>query len=232
MFRYEAQPLTESCTEKLADTTHVCVGISPFNSYYSAQRIASLVEWAVDTYPAAHFFVPDEGPAYTFQACGYTPQKAAQKARKQAKCVVNRIIMGMEEAGLEPDEDLIVTAATLRESSRYMDLAAQARRMFADDAVFREATMTTSEWVLAGYLPAGTTPTLAQKELAVQYFLDELPMFLDTPGILGVENSTFVYHQRVPFLVRLFSGELDIHPAPGQSFTVLADVADLVHAHA
>lgn len=218
---YTASPLTPACEKRLTDCTHVCVGVSPFNGYFTAGRIAELVAWALEAYPDSHFFVPDEAPAYTFMALGYEEKKARHKARRQGQYVVNKIKTGMELAGIEPDETRILTAARLRENPRYVELAAHVRERFEDDPMFREETMTTSEWVLAGYLPAGQAPTQEQKLLAVQYFLDELPLFLDTPGIVGVPTSTFVYHQRVPFLEKLYTGGIGLEVSTGQSFTVL-----------
>lgn len=226
MQEFKATPLTPVCRQRLEGCRHVCVGISPFNGYFNADRIAELVAWARTTYPHSHFFVPDSSPAWTFMALGYDERKAHHKARRQGQYVVNKVKTGLSAVGETSPEDYVITVSSLQATNaRYRELAAEARRRFDTEPDFREAVLTTSGWVLQGYLPAGQTPTLEQSELAAQYFLDELPLFIDTPGMVGVESSTFVYHQRVPFLQRLYSGELSWHADPGQSFTVLEAVA-------
>ncbi|ALV33206.1 hypothetical protein AS200_15080 [Streptomyces sp. CdTB01] len=61
-------------------------------------------------------------------------------------------------------------------------------------------------------------------ECAVRYFLAELPLFVDTPAIVGAEVSVFCYHRPPAVLRRLYGRELAWHPAPGQGFAVLASL--------
>ncbi|MEV6291441.1 tRNA-dependent cyclodipeptide synthase [Streptomyces sp. NPDC051896] len=41
-----ASPLSTTCAEILSQADHACIGVSPFNSYFSVGRIRQLAEWA------------------------------------------------------------------------------------------------------------------------------------------------------------------------------------------
>jgi tRNA-dependent cyclodipeptide synthase len=56
---------------------------------------------------------------------------------------------------------------------------------------------------------------------AVRYLLTEIPLFLDTAGIVSQEASVFCYHQRVQFLDDLFKRKLPIQPSIGQGFVIV-----------
>jgi cyclo(L-tyrosyl-L-tyrosyl) synthase len=75
--------------------------------------------------------------------------------------------------------------------------------------------------VLSGKLPEGSAPSEQQVECAVRYFLAELPLFVDTPAIVGAGSSVFCYHQPPDVLRRLYGRELSLRPAPGQGFAVV-----------
>ena len=63
----------------------------------------------------------------------------------------------------------------------------------------------------------------------MRYFLAELPLFLDTPSIIGAQTSVFCYHRPPDVLCRLYAGRLGWRPADGQGFAVVVpDGADTV----
>ncbi|MFC0542508.1 tRNA-dependent cyclodipeptide synthase [Kutzneria chonburiensis] len=201
---------------------HACIGVSPFNGYYTAERIAALAAWARRTFSDFHFFVPNEPAAYTLEALGYEPARARHKARRQGNLVLNRIGRALADIGVRDAGRRVLDSARLQDNAAYHRIHDDVIRLFQSDNVFRDQTMASSEWVLAKRLPAGQEPTERQRLLAVRYFLAELPLFLDTPGIVGVSSSVFVYHQRVSFLERLYLGSLARRPVPAQGFLVLS----------
>ncbi|RZS39241.1 cyclo(L-tyrosyl-L-tyrosyl) synthase [Herbihabitans rhizosphaerae] len=219
---FNEEPLTPNCESVRESGAHACVGISPFNGYYTASRIADLVAWAKRSFDYYHFFVPDAAAAYTLEALGYEPKKARQKARRQGNLVYNKISRALAEQGVHDAKRHILDSARLDTNPRYRELHAEVTGLFEKDEEFRTETMGSSEWVLAKRLPPGCSPTPRQRELAVRYFLAELPLFLDTPTIVGRPSSVFVYHQRVTYLERLYQGELARRPDLAQGFLVVA----------
>ncbi|GLZ36939.1 tRNA-dependent cyclodipeptide synthase [Actinokineospora sp. NBRC 105648] len=218
-----AAPLTESCARPLASREHVCIGVSPFNSYFSVQRIADLARWARRSFDSFQFFVPDRVAAHTLRALGYPPERAEHKAARQGQYVHNKICRALAEVGITDVAGYILDSATLLGNSAYQRLSLRVHTEFADNPEFAEQCMQASGWVLEKRLPAGTPATREQLTHAVRYFLAEIPMFLDTVAIAGVSSSVFAYHQRVGFLERLYQHELALTPHPAQGFVVLTE---------
>ncbi|MFJ8916500.1 tRNA-dependent cyclodipeptide synthase [Amycolatopsis sp. NPDC102389] len=214
-------PLTEHCADPLARAEHVCLGVSPFNSHFTVERIADLARWAMSAFRGFHFFVPDGPSAFTLEALGYDSVRAAQKAQRQGNYTRNKIIRALEQVYPGDARTLILDAAVLETDPAYLGLLSEAHQRFASDSEFAEQCLGATGWVLDRRLPEGRHPSRDQLRSAVRYFLAELPMFVGTVAVAGVESSVFAYHQRVAFLERLYRGELSWRPMPGQGFVVL-----------
>ncbi|KFU80861.1 cyclo(L-tyrosyl-L-tyrosyl) synthase [Amycolatopsis lurida] len=214
-------PLTEHCADPLARAEHVCLGVSPFNSHFTVDRIADLARWAMSAFRGFHFFVPDGPSAFTLEALGYDPVRAAQKAQRQGNYTRNKIVRALGQICVPDPHALILDAAALEADSAYLGLLSEAHHRFATDPEFAEQCLGATGWVLDRRLPEGEHPTRDQLRSAVRYFLAELPMFVGTVAVAGVGSSVFAYHQRVAFLERLYRGELSWRPLPGQGFVVL-----------
>ncbi|WP_197972453.1 MULTISPECIES: tRNA-dependent cyclodipeptide synthase [Streptomyces] len=215
-------PLSGRCAEVVERAEHACFGISPFNSYFSTARIRELAAWGLERFERVDFFVPDAPSAYTFEALGYAPEKAAWKARRQGQYTRNKIVTALDSLGQADAGQRVLGWAELESNAEFGQLHASGRRRYAQDADFRAACREATVWVLAGKLPAGQAPDEEQVEHAVRYFLAELPLFIDTPSIVGAGTSVFCYHQPPAVLRRLYGGELSWRPAAGQGFAVVA----------
>ncbi|MFD7446754.1 tRNA-dependent cyclodipeptide synthase [Streptomyces sp. NPDC059909] len=216
-------PLSGRCAEAVERAEHVCFGISPFNSYFSTARIRELAAWGLDRFERVDFFVPDVPSAFTFEALGYAPGKAAWKARRQGQYTRNKIAIALGSLGVTDNTEARVLGwAELEANAVFGRLHAGGLRRYGEDVAFRDACREATGWVLAGKLPAGQAPDEEQVERAVRYFLAELPLFIDTPAIVGAETSVFCYHEPPAVLRRLYGGELSWRPAAGQGFAVVA----------
>ncbi|ANZ41516.1 tRNA-dependent cyclodipeptide synthase [Lentzea guizhouensis] len=214
-------PLTEHCAAPLRSGVHVCVGVSPFNSYFTVERITALARWALREFESFHFFVPDQAAVYTLEALGYDPGRAQRKAARQGQYVVNKICRALRDVGVDYPEHHLLDGSALARNEMYRELLRGAHAWFMTDDVFAQQCLDATRWVLDRRLPDGQAPTDEQLHCAVRYFLAELPMFIDTPAIARVESSVFAYHQRVAFLERLYARELAWVPNPAQGFVVL-----------
>ncbi|MGP3979829.1 tRNA-dependent cyclodipeptide synthase [Streptomyces sp. KR80] len=215
------EPLSADCAAVVERGEHACFGISPFNSYFSTTRIRDLAAWGLRRFQRVHFFVPDAPSAFTFEALGYAPQKAAWKARRQGQYTRNKISSALRSLGLTNPEARLLGWAELETNAAFGRLHEHGLKRYAVDPGFRDACREASRWVLAGKLPHGQQPDQEQIERAVRYFLAELPLFLDTPSIVGARRSVFCYHQPPDVLRRLYAGELSWRPAAGQGFAVV-----------
>jgi cyclo(L-tyrosyl-L-tyrosyl) synthase len=96
---------------------------------------------------------------------------------------------------------------------------------FEDSADFRDACLDATAAYLRAHTLRGDLPWHERLDLARNYFLNEVPVFLDTPGILGVGTSMYGYHLLTPFQHRLYDGDFVLKPAAGQGRLVLAERA-------
>ncbi|MGW5051418.1 tRNA-dependent cyclodipeptide synthase [Actinokineospora sp. NPDC004072] len=218
---FHARPLSIQCKQSLTHRTHVCFGISPFNGYFTTERITELAQWGLGEFSAVHFFVPDVPAAYTLEALGYPRERAAHKARRQGQYLRNKIVRALTELGVSEPDRLILGWSELDANRRYRRLLGEARRLFDRDPRFRAACLEASRWALDQRLPPGSEPTADQLRTAVHYLLTELPLFADTRGIVGTTSSVFCYHQCIPFLHQFYRGELAWRPTAGQGFAVV-----------
>ncbi|MER5918498.1 tRNA-dependent cyclodipeptide synthase, partial [Streptomyces sp. NPDC001982] len=95
-----ATPLSGRCADAVARAEHACFGISPFNSYFSTARVRELAAWGLARFERVDFFVPDAPSAFTLEALGYTPEKAAWKARRQGQYIRNKIVTALKSLGV------------------------------------------------------------------------------------------------------------------------------------
>lgn len=217
----ELTPMSAQCGDVMARAEHACIGISPFNSYFSTERTRALAAWGRERFAQVDFFVPDAPSAFTFEALGYSPERAAWKARRQGQYTRNKIRTALTGLGVADPEDRILGWAELDGNDAFAQLHQRCRELYQDDETFGAACREAAGWVLSGKLPDGSSPSEQQVECAVRYFLAELPLFIDTPAIVGSGSSVFCYHQPPDVLRRLYGRELSLHPAQGQGFAVV-----------
>lgn len=121
-------------------------------------------------------------PTPTLLALGYSSKEATWKARRQARYVINKTERALEAVGLsrESASDIILTWE---------------KDGYESDAGFRKDCQDAASWVLEKRLGNATARTDVDLDLAAKYLLSEMPLFVDSPGILEKESSVFVYHQ-------------------------------------
>lgn len=218
-----AKPITPACEDSLNGREHICFGISPFNSYFSESRIESLAKWGSQHFQSMHFFVPDAPTVYTLEALGYDSEKAAWKARRQCQYLQNKITKALAKIGLSPDEiaKMILNWGALQKNPHFLDLSARVNQDFESDEIFRADCISATSWILEGRVPHGAEISEQQRLHAVKYLLAEIPLFLDSAGIVGLSSSVFAYHQCIPFIERLIAGKYTPKRNGRQGFVVV-----------
>lgn len=187
---------------------HALLGVSPFNSYYSEQKINKLIHFARENFKDFHLFVPNTLPYFNFIAMGYQPNKARIKTKRQWNYLKNKITRAFVTAGFSTKDflDKIITTEEITDNNiAYNQLLKLCFEKYENDISFKEDCLNASKVMLKDY-PDKDKPV--RVELAVQYLLRELPLLLDTPTILGVTSSVFVYHEQIDFFKKLY-GDCD-----------------------
>lgn len=200
------EPAAANCSKLLQDKEHALIGISPFNSYYSEKRIADLIKWGMNNFKDFHLFVPDTLPIFNFLSLGYSEGKAKSKSKHQWNYLKSKISKAFMANGFGeyPASKVITINDTepLSNNEIYKDIHEKCLYRYRNDQAFKEKCLKASESIFSN--PLDPTKNNINFEIAVQYILGELPIALDTPKILGVKSSLFIYHDNIDFFVNLY----------------------------
>src|SRR5690348_5207309 len=100
----EAVAASPNCQRLLAGGRHMLFGVSLFNSFFSAARLAELARWALVRFDSVHFLVADRPSTHTLIALGYPPERARAKVGQEGRLARNRVRRALTNAGaVDPD---------------------------------------------------------------------------------------------------------------------------------
>ncbi len=220
------EPVTRICAEILSAREHAVIGISPFNSYFSEQKITELVAWAKESFSTFHVYVPDGPARFTLEALGYPESKARKKANRQGRWLLNKIRRSLDAAGVPENavDEAILCSKSLDGHHAYVRLLDDVESVCDRDIEFREGCIETSRWVLNGQADEVEEVTHDMLASAVRYFKAELPLFMKSPALVGVNSSVFVYHQCPPFLEELLNTKRGCFINERQGFVIVTAV--------
>ncbi|WP_286829263.1 MULTISPECIES: tRNA-dependent cyclodipeptide synthase [Kordiimonas] len=219
------QPVSKACAAIYAERQHAVIGVSPFNSYFSEERLRALFTWANETFEAFHIFVPDTATRYTLEAVGYDPVRAKKKARRQCRYLLNKIERAIAYTAPELDMSIVLTGDILGANNRYQSLLAHVERKFASDADFKRQCLECSHWVLENQVEDVNSIDDSALMHAVKYLLAEMPLFMDSASIIGVSSSVFCYHQCPAILRALYEDRSDGLIDEQQGFLIVDEIA-------
>jgi cyclo(L-tyrosyl-L-tyrosyl) synthase len=208
--------VTGECDRLWSHGAMALIGISPFNSYFSLERIQAIVEFcARDERPVA-LFIPDDVTRFTLQARGYTAGDALRKTRRQIQYLRNKIDRAVDGRRVP-----VIGCAELESNSAYAQHHALFLQAFENDLPFREKCLDTTRWVLSAKEDEEVGMEAAL--LGVRYLLAELPLFFNAPVILGAREVVFVYHQCPDLIAGMYRQPTRPFVSPGQGFGVLSN---------
>ncbi|MFI1099342.1 tRNA-dependent cyclodipeptide synthase [Streptomyces melanogenes] len=214
------QPFTRSCRFIWDEGDHVLIGVSPGNSYFSADRIAGLVRWASARFDRVDLVYADRHVDRMFATLGYDDEHARRRAAKELKAVRRRIVRGVEEAG-RPGLPVGVHALSEFEGNPVYDLLhRRVRHFLATDREFRTGCEEMAAAFLAGKAD-GAPVSPAQLAACLDYIAAELPFFLDTPGILQVPSSVSSYHALIPLTELLYAKGGGLRASRNQAYAIV-----------
>ena len=214
--------VTPMCIHLWKEGATALIGISPFNSYFSADRIQAILEFCERDERQVALFIPDDVTRYTLQARGYTSDQAIRKTRRQVQYLRNKIMRAAGTRDLK-----ILGCEALGANAAYVKHHAGLSEMFETDAHFRQGCLDTTRWVLA----AAENEVVSQSAalLGVRYLLAELPLFFHAPQILGDQAVVFVYHQCPAFIAAMYQDRALVSPEQGFGVLKMTDSRDTEH---
>lgn len=193
------------CEQIFALHEHALLGISPFNSYYSEENIKGLLDWTRSNFASFNIFIPDTLPIHTFIALGYDEQKAEKKTKKQMSYLMNKTYKALSHMGLSKEESQrkIINVSSMEFNAQYIKLRQFCYDLYNSNVEFQNECNKCTNFILNNQNAAACKPE--QYKIAIRYLLDEMPFFIDTPSILGVSTSMFIYHQIPGFIDYLYN---------------------------
>jgi tRNA-dependent cyclodipeptide synthase len=217
---------TENCNVILQKIKHVMLGISPFNSRFSTEYIQALIGWAADNFERVDLLLPSEEEATRLLvAAGTPPVKAARRTRQEVARRLRACEAAIAMASPKTPAIRPVQFFDFKDVPAYNDMYEATRLAFENCEVFRSACLTMSNQAVNAKLSqAGELAQPLPLEVATEaskYVFAELPYILDSPAILGVESSVFLYHRPWPIAVELFAGEFPLRISARQGFAVV-----------
>lgn len=218
--RIQYQPVNSLSEQIFKLGEHAIVGVSPFNSYFTEGNLENLFRWSIGKFKNISVFIPDGISAFTFKALGYSEEKSIKKTRRQDCYLENKVIRAFSNMGIskkEAGQKILKVSELALNNKRYREIYQNFLEKFENESPFRMGCLSTSKWILASKERKEPISDEAVN-VAVKYFLHELPLFLDTPGILGVGSSLFIYNTIPEYLQAIYN--LNCLISPHQGFLV------------
>ncbi|GAA4619038.1 tRNA-dependent cyclodipeptide synthase [Actinoallomurus liliacearum] len=214
------EPFTDTSHSVWEQREHVVVGVSPGNSYFSVPLLTGLLGWLCEEFAHVDVVIPDLALEHTFLALGYDERRAAKKTRGEINALRNRIVRAWESSGGPRETDGLHRMSGLASNEIYRERLAECEQALGKDDALWETCAKMSRDVLAarGYDGPFTTERI---ERAMRYLTAELPFFLASAGIFGVESSLNFYHQPLPLAELIFADKSVLQAPPWQGYATI-----------
>ncbi|WP_327358700.1 tRNA-dependent cyclodipeptide synthase [Streptomyces sp. NBC_01304] len=218
---FHIAPYTPHCQVICDDGDHVVIGVSPGNSYFSAQRINDLANWGLSLFDQVDFVYTDLHVAEMYEASGYTAEDARRKFVKNLRGVrakVNNAVDALDPRGSRLRAHPM---SEFTENSAYREIHDHLQNRLATDPEFRATCDALVNTFLSDKVLDGRAATEQQRAVCLEYVCAEAPLFLDTPAILGVPSSLNCYHQLLPMAELLYSRGSGLRASRNQGHAIV-----------
>jgi cyclo(L-tyrosyl-L-tyrosyl) synthase len=218
---FTVRPYTPHCQVIQQEAEHAVIGVSPGNSFFTADTVTGLARWAAERFARVDIVYTDLYVADMYEALGYTPDDARRKAVKNLRGVRAKVT----NAALTVDPDGLrvraqpVSALTARPG--YRRLNRQLEALMAGDT----ALVATVSELVDRFLKdkvTGRDATDRQREVCTRYILAELPLFIDSPAVFDVPSSLNCYHQVLPLADLLYGPGHGLRASRNQGHGIIA----------
>ncbi|MBW1601950.1 tRNA-dependent cyclodipeptide synthase [Streptomyces sp. JJ66] len=217
---FTLRPYTAQCHVISDEGRHAVIGVSPGNSFFSAQRLHDLARWGLEHFEQVDFVYTDLHVAEMYEALGYRPEDARRKAVKNLRGVRAKVTGAA--TGADPGGRRLRARpmSALTGNAAYQQLYRRVHDALETDADVRATCDKLAEIFLAGKVePAAISEQ--HKRVCRDYVCAEVPLFLDTPAILGVSSSLNCYHQALPLADLLYARGSGLRASRNQGHGIL-----------
>lgn len=178
------------------------ISISPFNGYFTAKNIKFLFEWGKECFEDFYVFSMDEASKYNLEALGYDERTAFIKTRKQDRNLYNKIYKALNEMGFNEIEatSRILKMSDTYKNHQYNSVKKKCYELYKKNINFKNDCLETTKTFL--FEKKGCF-SKESSEIAVQYLLDELPIWINASKIYNIPSLVLVYKDLPPSLYRI-----------------------------
>jgi len=228
---FEVQPYTSHCQVIRAEGDHAVIGISPGNSYFSAQRIIDLARWGIANFREVDLVYTDLHVAEMYATLGYSADDARRKAVKNLRGVRAKVAGAVETVGSLGGRLRSHPMSEFQGNPAYQAIHRRLSALLGTDAEFRATCDALVDSFLSAKVLDGRAATRRQREVCLEYVCAEAPLFLDSPAILDVPSSLNCYHQLLPMAELLYSRGSGLRASRNQGHAIVTPVRtqDAVH---
>lgn len=195
MFKLSLTGQTQHCDSILAQRDHLLIGISPFNSKFSPRYIESLIQWGASNFKKIDILLPDiESASLILQSAGNPLTKALKKTRKEINRHIRTIEAILIDFKKKSYEINLYKFSDFFNNPEYLKIKKMAEDNFVACHEFREACLQMAKQAIAGKLNS-QNDELENIMISVPYIFTEIPFYINSPLLLGLESSVLVYHK-------------------------------------
>ncbi|MGW7462983.1 tRNA-dependent cyclodipeptide synthase [Streptomyces sp. NPDC054797] len=228
---FTVRPYTPHCEVIHTEGDHAVIGISPGNSYFSAQRVIDLAQWGMRNFAQVDLIYTDLHVAEMYEALGYGEDEARRKAVKNLRGVRAKVNNAAAEADPTGVRLRARPMSALTDIPAYRALHSHLLNLIDTDPEFRTTCNSLVDAFLSSKVLDGKTATTRQRDVCLQYVCAEAPLFLDTPAILGVPSSLNCYHQLLPMAELLYSRGSGLRASRNQGHAIITPAEGDFDAH-
>ena len=221
---FEVQPYTPHCQVIRAEGDHAVIGISPGNSYFSAQRIIDLARWGTANFREVDLVYTDLHVAEMYGTLGYSPDDARRKAVKNLRGVRAKVTAAVETVGRVHGRLRSHAMSDFQQNQAYQTIHQHLSTLLDTDPQFRVTCDALVDSFLSSKVLEGRAATEEQREVCLKYICAEAPLFLDSPAILEVPSSLNCYHQLLPMAELLYSRGSGLRASRNQGHAIITPV--------
>ncbi|MGW0732151.1 tRNA-dependent cyclodipeptide synthase [Streptomyces sp. NPDC002851] len=227
---FAVRPYTPHCEVIHAAADHAIIGVSPGNSYFSAQRLHDLARWGVEHFDQVDFVYTDLHVAEMYETFGYSTQDARRKAVKNMRGVRAKVTNAVQDARAAGGRIGAYAMSDFASNAEYRRIHDHLWTLLESDADFRTTCERLVDSFLSSKVLDGKSSTERQRAVCLEYVCAEAPLFLDTPAILGVPSSLNCYHQLLPMAELLYSRGSGLRASRNQGHAIVTPAAPTASA--
>jgi len=217
---FDEIPIGRLSAKLLKEGEHAFFGISPFNGYFSYEKIRLMIKWARRNFKSFTFFYPDTLAAHTLAITklDYTDQKIAETVKEQDKRSKNKIIKALKSLDYKDSEiaNIFMTFSDIKDNPAYLKSLENIQENFHKNKKIKSFCYKLVDSILRNHDLDWTHFNQEKIDYAAQYLMKEAAIAINIPTLCGVKNSVHVYHDIfMIYIINEFNMALEVESEQG-----------------